>query len=113
MFLKYLGTSDTMQMVHYKLTIIIIIIIINIYWPLQCSAFSYLRPADNAVIFHLRRCHSSGFKFTKDDLDGVSKSGLVYHRMVEAFKFGYSMKTYFGDEDFTDLSEVWDDKKWI
>jgi hypothetical protein len=34
---------------------------------------------------------------------------LFYHRLAEAFKHVYSKRTYFGDEQFTDMTHVDDE----
>jgi gamma-glutamyltranspeptidase len=42
---------------------------------------------------------SIGFKFTPDS---ISASNIVqtWHRMIEAFKFGYAYRPFLGDPDF-------------
>jgi len=49
-------------------------------------------------------CHAdrSGFNFTTADLGDVD----AYQRIVETFKFGYALRTYLGDETFTNVSQV-------
>jgi len=55
---------------------------------------SYTRPF--AVRFH------SGFNFTFASLKDID----TYQKIVETFKFSYALRTYLGDEMFTNVSEV-------
>ncbi|XP_068748177.1 glutathione hydrolase 1 proenzyme-like [Montipora capricornis] len=43
-----------------------------------------------------------GYKMTPADLDGVNASVLTYHRIIEAFKFGYAWRSQLGDPAFNE-----------
>ena len=44
----------------------------------------------------------SGFNFTSSSRNNVD----TYQKIAETFKFGYALRTYLGDELFTNVSEV-------
>ena len=48
----------------------------------------------------------SGFNLTKASRDTVDDKTLLAHRLVEAMKFGYGKRSYLGDEDFVNVTEV-------
>ena len=50
--------------------------------------------------------HYLGYNFSPDDLEDEEDRILVYHRMVEAFKFAYAKRSDLGDEDFVDVQDV-------
>ena len=47
-----------------------------------------------------------GYSFTADDLKDDNKAITTYHRIIEAFKFGYAQKTKSGDPEFMDKERV-------
>lgn len=47
-----------------------------------------------------------GYNFTEASRKDLNSSVLTYHRIVEAFKFGYAYRALLGDEDFWDVREV-------
>jgi len=47
-----------------------------------------------------------GYGFTADDLNDDAKAITTYHRIIEAFKFGYAQKTRSGDPDFLDKDKM-------
>ncbi|CAB3981524.1 gamma-glutamyltranspeptidase 1-like [Paramuricea clavata] len=49
------------------------------------------------------------YKFNSTSMEGVDRKTLTYHRIVEAMKFAYARRPYFGDPDFVNdpkLAEV-------
>lgn len=48
----------------------------------------------------------TGYNFTEASREDLNNSVLTYHRIVEAFKFGYAYRALLGDEDFWDVREV-------
>ena len=47
-------------------------------------------------------------EFQLDNFNSMTNNSwnLFYHRLAEAFKHVYSKRTYFGDEQFTDMTQV-------
>ncbi|XP_015121814.2 glutathione hydrolase 1 proenzyme [Diachasma alloeum] len=45
------------------------------------------------------------FKFTPDSLKGWNNTILTYHRIIETWKFAYSMRSKMGDDLFVDMRE--------
>ncbi|KII66017.1 Gamma-glutamyltranspeptidase 1 [Thelohanellus kitauei] len=41
-----------------------------------------------------------GFNFTQKDLNSDESSALMFHRIIEAMKFGFAKRSMFGDPDF-------------
>lgn len=46
------------------------------------------------------------FKFENYTNMNENDWSLFYHRLVEAFKHVYAKRSYFGDEDFVDMTKV-------
>ena len=42
----------------------------------------------------------TGYGFSKDDLKENKKAILLYHRLIEAMKFGFAQYAKMGDPDF-------------
>ena len=61
--------------------------------------------ADDNLCFHLF-IYFKGYSFTADDLKDDNKAITTYHRIIEAFKFGYAQKTKSGDPEFMDREKV-------
>ena len=49
----------------------------------------------------------AGYDFTSKSVS-KDKIGLTYHRITEAFKFGFARRSELGDDDFVDVEEVRD-----
>jgi len=51
-----------------------------------------------------------GFNFSPDSIPSevskASQTGLTYHRVVEALKFGFGIRSNLGDERYANVSEV-------
>ena len=43
---------------------------------------------------------------TSADRSSVNRSVLTYHRIAEAFKFGYAYRALLGDQDYANVTEV-------
>lgn len=41
-----------------------------------------------------------------NDTQSIDDTALMYHRIVEAFKYGYAKRTYLGDEDFLNITDI-------
>lgn len=50
---------------------------------------------------------------SNEDMEDIKGRGNVYHRITEAMKFGFAEKTYLGDDQFTDVSEVQNDDLYV
>lgn len=46
------------------------------------------------------------FKFTADSLKGWNNTILTYHRIIETWKYAYSMRSKMGDDLFVDMTQV-------
>jgi len=55
-------------------------------------------PGGGSVLVHILNM-VEGFKLSKDDESSMQKKILMYHRIVECFKFSYAMRPYLGDPD--------------
>jgi len=47
-----------------------------------------------------------GYNMTSSSRDGVNSSVLAYHRIIEAFKFGYAWRSQLGDPDSVNNSQA-------
>lgn len=41
-----------------------------------------------------------------NNTQGIDETALMYHRFVEALKFAYAKRTYLGDEEFVNVTEI-------
>ncbi len=57
--------------------------------------------ANNAVQYYM-----IGYEMSPGDLLTKDSRVKTYHRIIEAFKFGFSKKTKLADPDYEDISEV-------
>ena len=51
-------------------------------------------------------CHISGYKFDRLSDAATEKAILMYHRIIESFKFAYARRSELGDEQFVNISHV-------
>ncbi|XP_041979054.1 glutathione hydrolase 1 proenzyme-like isoform X2 [Aricia agestis] len=61
-------------------------------------------PSSGAVLVNILNILSS-YNFTADSIKGLDNEVLTYHRIIEAFKYAYAVRTKLGDTDFLDLRE--------
>nr|CAI5856574.1 unnamed protein product [Callosobruchus analis] len=47
-----------------------------------------------------------GYGFNRDSIDGVENTVTTFHRIIEAFKYGYAKRTELGDVNFNNISEL-------
>ncbi|XP_068677719.1 glutathione hydrolase 1 proenzyme-like [Montipora foliosa] len=59
-------------------------------------------PPSSGAVLALILNTLKGYKMTPADLDGVNASVLTYHRIIEAFKFGYAWRGQLGDPAFNE-----------
>ena len=57
-------------------------------------------------LLDLKLFSPKGYNFTPKDIADENTAALTYHRIVEAFKFGYAKRTNMADEDFFNVTEV-------
>jgi len=67
-------------------------------------------PTAGPILSHILNI-LKGYSFTSDNLNkDVKRATLTYHRIVEAFKFGYAQQTRNGDPNFQDHEKI---GKWL
>ena len=49
---------------------------------------------------------TAGFDINPDDISSSNELQLLYHRIVEAFKFAFAKRTYLGDPEFSNIAQV-------
>ena len=58
----------------------------------------------------IKNIHITGYNFTEDSVSAkvkdVDSTSTTYHRIVEAMKFAYGMRSNLGDPEFADITEV-------
>lgn len=58
-------------------------------------------------VFHTHSLDFSGYNMTSESRANAANSSLTYHRIIEAFKFGFSWRARLGDPAFNnDTNEV-------
>ena len=60
-------------------------------------------------LFKVEELYFIGYNMSSSARDGTNASVLTYHRIIEAFKFGYAWRSRLGDPDFNmdkNISEV-------
>lgn len=65
-------------------------------------------PTGGPILTHILNI-LKGYSFSPEDLSNDNKAITTYHRIIEAFKFGYAQKTKEGDPEFIDKNTV---DKW-
>ena len=50
--------------------------------------------------------HSIGYDIKKVDIENNQLAIDLYHHVVEAIKFGYAQRTFLGDPEFVNVTEV-------
>jgi len=65
-------------------------------------------PTGGPIVSHILNI-LKGYAFSANDLSTTEKEIKTYHRMIEAFKFGYGEKIKQSDPDFTDKEKL---EKW-
>ena len=75
--------------------------------------FNYNSPTrPETIILHLfkvEELYFIGYNMSSSARDGTNASVLTYHRIIEAFKFGYAWRSRLGDPNFNmdkNISEV-------
>jgi gamma-glutamyltranspeptidase len=56
----------------------------------------------STILIHL----SIDYKFNRTSIKNIDSKILTYHRIVEAMKFAYARRPYFGDPEFVKDPEV-------
>ncbi len=51
-------------------------------------------------------CVSPGYNFNPSSIANTANTIETYHRITEAMKFAYAKRSFLGDENFVDLTEV-------
>lgn len=72
------------------------------------SLYTMGSPTGGPILTHILNI-LKGYRFNAQSLIGKQKATTTYHRIIEAFKFGYAQKTKMGDPDFMDKDKV---DKW-
>ncbi|XP_065664152.1 glutathione hydrolase 1 proenzyme [Hydra vulgaris] len=66
-------------------------------------------PTGGPIVAHILNI-LKGYGFTEEDLKDNEKAVLTYHRIIEAFKFGYAQKTKMGDPNFLEKDSL---NQWL
>lgn len=69
------------------------------------TLYSISPPGSGPVISYMLKILDV-INMSNEDMEDIKGRGNVYHRITEAMKFGFAEKTYLGDDQFTDVSEV-------
>jgi len=73
------------------------------------TLYTMSAPTAGPIVVHILNI-LKGYGFTADDLKDDKRAILTYHRIIEAFKFGYAQKTKSGDPEFLDKEKF---AKWL
>ncbi|XP_068679087.1 glutathione hydrolase 1 proenzyme-like [Montipora foliosa] len=63
-------------------------------------------PPSSGAVLSLILNILKGYNFTEENRKDLNSTILTFHRIVEAFKFGFAYRALLGDEDFWDVHEV-------
>ncbi|XP_066589447.1 scoloptoxin SSD14-like isoform X2 [Prorops nasuta] len=47
-----------------------------------------------------------GYNFTSKDIEDFTSTTKTYHKVVEAFKYAFALRSNLGDPDFTDMEDI-------
>lgn len=67
--------------------------------------FSVPPPGSGALVAFFLNV-MEGYNWTYTSLEGDDDAILGYHRITEGFKFTYAKRTFVGDPDFVNISQV-------